>query len=376
VSSPSLSPKELSIAGTDSGALAQPSPGGRSPRPARRRLAIQILLAIVVVALVYLVMLPKLVDVGEVWATLRAMTWLELVSLLGAAVWNLVSYLLPQLAALPGLTLRQAMIESHTSTAVGNLLPAGQAVGLGVTYRFYSSYGFPPSQIAQSLLIQGIWNNFLKLGMPVVALGLLVLTRHAAGELTPVAVIGVVVFGIALAGFALVLSSERRAGRIGAMLATGASLLRRLTGRQERPPWAEGAVRFRVSVVSLLRRRWHWLTSATVVSHLSLFLVLLLALRHVGVAESRLSWVEVLAAFAFVRLLSAFPITPGGLGVVELGLAAVLVIAGGDKAKVVAAVLVFRALTFLLPIPIGAVTYWLWRRAEGRHKTPTARPSG
>jgi putative heme transporter len=90
-----------------------------------------------------------------------------------------------------------------------------------------------------------------------------------------------------------------------------ASLPRRLAGRQGRPSWAEGAVRFRADAVALLRRRWHWLTLATLVSHLSLFLVLLLALRHVGVGESQVSWVEVLAAFAFVRLLSAFPITPG-----------------------------------------------------------------
>ena len=175
-------PEELSIAGTDSDPLAHPGPAGRSSRSARRRLALQILLAIAVVALVYLGLLPKLVDVNEVWATLRAMTWLELVTLLGAAVWNLVSYLLPQLVALPGLTPRQAVIESHTSTAVGNLLPAGQAVGLGVTYRFYSSFGFAPATIAQSLLIQGVWNNFVKLGMPIVALGLLVLTGQAASS--------------------------------------------------------------------------------------------------------------------------------------------------------------------------------------------------
>jgi uncharacterized membrane protein YbhN (UPF0104 family) len=332
----------------------------------------QVLLAVAVVALVYLVALPQLVDVAEVWATLRAMTWLELVTLLAAALWNLVSYLLPQLAALPGLTLRQAALESHSSTAVGNLLPAGQAVGLGVTYRFYSSYGFAPSQIALSLLTQGVWNNFVKLGMPIVALGLLVLTGHAAGGLAPLALLGAAVFAAALAAFALMLSSERRAGRIGAALAAAASPPMRLWGRQGRLSWAEAAVRFRAGVIALLRRRWHWLTLTTLVSHLSLFLVLLLALRHVGVAESQVSWIEALAAFAFVRLLSAFPITPGGLGVVELGLAAVLVVAGGDKAEVVAAVLVFRALTFLLPTPVGALTYWLWRRAEGRSGTPAA----
>jgi uncharacterized membrane protein YbhN (UPF0104 family) len=51
-------------------------------------------------------------------------------------------------------------------------------------------------------------------------------------------------------------------------------------------------------------------------------------------------------------------------------------VAGGDKAQVVAAVLVFRALTFLLPMPLGALTYWWWRRAERRRTTPTASPSG
>jgi putative heme transporter len=327
-----------------------------------------------VVGLIYFGLLPKLVDVSEVGATLRAMTWLELVSLSAAALWNLASYLLPQLVALPGLSFRQAALESHTSTAVGNLLPAGQAVALGATYRFYASYGFARPAITLSLLVQGVWNNFVKLGMPVVALGLLVFTRRAAGELAPVAIVGVAVLAVALIGFALSLSSERRAGRIGAALASLASLPRRLAGRPVRPPWAEAAVRFRALAISLLGRRWHWLSVATLISHLSLFLVLLLALRHVGVSDAEVSWVEALAAFALVRLLSAVPITPGGLGVVELGLAAALVLAGGEEAPVVAAVLVFRALTFLLPIPIGAVTYWLWRRAEGRR--PVAAGAG
>jgi uncharacterized protein (TIRG00374 family) len=333
-------------------------------------MAVRILLAVAVVGIIYFGLLPKLVDVSEVGATLRAMTWLELVSLSAVAIWNLVSYLLPQLVALPGLSFRQAVLESHTSTAVGNLLPAGQAVALGVTYRFYTSYGFARPEITLSLLVQGVWNNFVKLGMPVVALGLLVFTRRAAGSLAPVAIVGVAVLAVALTGFALSLSSERRAWRIGAGLASLAVLPRRLAGRPARPPWAEAAVRFRELAISLLGRRWHSLSVATLISHLSLFMVLLLALRHVGVADSEVSWVEALAAFALVRLLSAVPITPGGLGVVELGLAAALVLAGGAEAQVVAAVLVFRVLTFLLPIPIGAVTYWLWRRAEGRRPAP------
>src|SRR4029453_9749810 len=133
-------------------------------------------------------------------------------------------------------------------------------------------------------------------------------------------------------------------------------------GRPGRPDWEREAVAFRAQAITLRGQRWHWVTLTTLASHLSLFLVLLLALRHVGVSEAEVSWVEALAAFALVRLLSAFPTPPGGLGVVELGLAGGLILAGGDEAQVVAAVLVFRLLTFVLPIPIGALTWWLWRR--------------
>jgi uncharacterized membrane protein YbhN (UPF0104 family) len=349
----------IGTAGRDG--VSQPEDAGPG-RPSRRRLVVRVLLAVAVVAAIYVGLMPKLVDVGQVWATLRAMTWLELVTLGAAAVWNLGSYLLPQLAAMPGLSLGKAALESHASTAVGNLLPVGQAVGLGVTYRFYTSYGFGRGPIALSLLVQGVWNNFVKLGMPIVALGLLVVGGDAAGGLAPAAVVGLVGFVVALAGFAFGLSGERRAARLGGALADGVARLRRLVRRPGRPDWDRGAVAFRAQAITLLRRRWHWLTLTTLASHLSLFLVLLLALRHVGISESEVSWVEALAAFALVRLLSAVPITPGGLGVVELGLAAALVLAGGEEAQVVAAVLVFRLLTFLLPIPIGAFTWWLWRR--------------
>jgi len=47
---------------------------------------------------------------------------------------------------------------------------------------------------------------------------------------------------------------------------------------------------------------------------------------------------------------------------VEAVLIGGLVAAGGAKPQVVAAVLVYRALTWLLPIPVGVSTYLWWRR--------------
>lgn len=91
--------------------------------------------------------------------------------------------------------------------------------------------------------------------------------------------------------------------------------------------------------------------------------MLLVALRHVGISQSEVSWVEVLAAFAFVRLLSAVPITPGGVGVVELGLTAAIGAGLDDASKnqVAAAVLLFRALTWFVPIPLGVLAWMFWR---------------
>jgi uncharacterized protein (TIRG00374 family) len=92
------------------------------------------------------------------------------------------------------------------------------------------------------------------------------------------------------------------------------------------------------------------------------------------VSEAEVGWIEVLAAFAFIRLVSALPITPGGLGIVELGLTAALVAAGGAEAQVVAAVLVYRALTYLLPIPFGLAAYLRWKsRSESRKERAEAR---
>ena len=50
------------------------------------------------------------------------------------------------------------------------------------------------------------------------------------------------------------------------------------------------------------------------VSHLSLYLVQLVALRDAGVSDAEVSWAAVLAAFAFARLATAIPFTPAGSG--------------------------------------------------------------
>jgi uncharacterized membrane protein YbhN (UPF0104 family) len=135
-------------------------------------------------------------------------------------------------------------------------------------------------------------------------------------------------------------------------------------------------VKFRSRAGELLRRRWPAIVAAALVSHLSLYLVLLVALRHVGVPDKAVGWAEVLFVFASTRLLTAVRFTPGGAGVVEALLIGGLVAAGGQQHEVAAAVLVFRGLTWLLPVPIGGLTYLAGRRQQARQRAsaPDAAP--
>ena len=98
-----------------------------------------------------------------------------------------------------------------------------------------------------------------------------------------------------------------------------------------------------------------------------MWLVLLACLRGTGLSQAQVPWQTSLAAFAFVRLLTALPVTPGGLGITELGLVTILA-AGADhrvSAQVTAAVLLYRAVTYLPVIPLGALACLVWRHAPG-----------
>ncbi|MGH2702193.1 MAG: lysylphosphatidylglycerol synthase transmembrane domain-containing protein [Actinomycetota bacterium] len=327
---------------------------------------VQALLSVVVVVAIFGFALPKLADFSEVWLAIKAMSWVEVVTLLAISLWNIITYWFVMVASLPGLNYWQAMKVNQTSTAIANTVPAGGALGIGVTYGMLTSYGFSKQAISLSVIVTGVWNNFVKLGMPVVALALLVLMGDAGGALTVAALIGLAMLAAAVGLFALILKSERLARVVGDGLGRLVSNVRRLVRRGPVTGWADAFARFRTQTITLLATRWLALTLATLMSHFSLYTVLLVSLRHVGVSEDEVSWIQVLAAFAFIRLISALPITPGGLGVVELGLTAALIAAGGDREEVVAGVLVYRALTYLLPIPFGVLTYFAWRRGAKR----------
>ena len=266
-------------------------------------------------------------------------------------------------AVLPSIRLREAAVVNLGSNAVANTLPAGGALAMGVSWAMLSSWGVSTAEYVLYTLVSGIWNVFARLGLPVLALLVLVTATRPDAGLVAAAAVGLALLAALAAGLSLLMRSESFAVRAGRALQPALAIACRLVRRPASFDIPGSLLGFRDRAGALIAARGWRITAATAASNLTLWLVLLACLRGVGLSQAQVPWQTSLAAFAFVRLLTVLPITPGGLGITELGLIAILTAGHRDGAQVTAAVLLYRAVTYLPPIPLGAIACLAWRHA-------------
>jgi len=345
------------------------------PRLRRGRQALRIAVSAAVIAAAFGFALPHFASYRSVWASLQAMTWFYALLIGVTAAASLASYWFGICAVLPSLRLREAAAVNLGSNAVANALPAGGALGMGVSWAMLSTWGVGTEEYVLYTLVSGIWNVFARLGLPVLALlALLTVTRPDAVLITAAAM-GLALLAAATAGLALLLHSERFALGADRALQQAATLACRLVRRPAPSRIAGSLAGFRGRAAGLVAARGWRITVTIAAANLILWLVLLACLRGTGLSQAQVSWQASLAAFAFVRLLTVLPITPGGLGITELGLVSVLAAGAGPRAsaQVTAAVLLYRAVTYLPPIPLGAAALLVWRHAPALiHPTPAS----
>lgn len=334
----------------------------------RRLLAIGIGIAVVVATFVFV--LPRIADYGQVWAVIKELSWEQIAALAGATVLNLVTFAPPWMVALPGLDFRRAFVLTQASTASTYIAPGGAAVGVGLAYVILHGWGYAGTSVGLAVAVTGIWNQLTLLGFPPLALALLTLQQEKNALLETVALIGLAVFVVAIAAFAGALATPKLAHFVGREAVRLANWGRGIFRRGPVGWTADSFVRFRNRAVALLRHRWAPLTLTTLAGQLSVFVLLLVSLRVLGVSASDVSVVEAFAAWSLVRLLGSLPITPGGIGVVEVGLTGALVGFGGANAEVVAAVLVYRFLTIVPTLIIGLIAGVLWKRFKPARPQP------
>jgi putative heme transporter len=351
----------------------RPEPATAIARPHRARKVLRIAVSVALVAAVFGFALPRFASYRSVWASMDGMPWPQVLLVGATAAASMASYWFMIRAVLPSVRLREAAAVNLSSNAVANTLPAGGALGMGVSWAMLSSWGVSAADYVLYTLMSGIWNVLARLGLPALALLILLTATRPDALLIAAAAVGLVVLATAAAGLGLLVRSESFALRAGGALQRVLEIACRLARR--RPPCdvPGSLLGFRRRAAALIAARGWRITAATAASHVLLWLVLLACLRGAGLSQAQVPWQTSLAAFAFVRLLTAVPITPGGLGITELGLVGTLAagVGPGPGGRVTAAVLLYRAVTYLPPIPLGAAAYLIWQ-----HGPALLRPAG
>jgi uncharacterized membrane protein YbhN (UPF0104 family) len=310
----------------------------------------------------FVFILPRIADYRSVWHVVQGLTWEQIGLLVLTTIANLATYGPPWMAALPGLGYKQSTVLTLASTASTYIAPGGAAVGIGTSYAMLRGWGLKGRPVSIAVAVTGVWNQFALLGFPVIALAALTAQHEKNSLLQTVAMIGLVVFVIAVAAFAAGLWTPALAEKVGNLAARICNFGLRPIHRGPVKWDGKAFVSWRNETVQLLSHRWIQLTLATLAGQLTVFGVMLASIRVCNVTSAQVTFIEAFAAWSLARLLGSLPITPGGLGVVEVGLTGALVGFGGHNADVVAAVLIYRFLTIVPTLLLGLIAGATWRR--------------
>ncbi len=319
-------------------------------------------LSLLVSIVVLYILWPKLVDFMSSADDLSGIYWywfaLMAVLMAGAfaAAWELTHI------AVPDISRFLAATSQLVSNALAKVVPGG-VVAAGATYfQMLSASGVPRGQAAAALAAVSFISNLVLFSLPVVALTLAALSAPIPQDLLPVAVAGGALFVVMFAAVFAIVKHDRPLLFVGGIVeAFGMRLGSRLQKDWELS--AQGFLNHRNEVVKALGKRWPKALVAAVLNWVLDYMVLVVALYAVG-ANPRASLV--LVAFAGSAVLGMIPITPGGLGFVEVGLTAMLIAAGIPGPDAALATLAYRVFQFWLPIPAGAAAYVVFRRRYGQ----------
>ncbi|VAW08701.1 hypothetical protein MNBD_ACTINO01-286 [hydrothermal vent metagenome] len=325
------------------------------------------ILTLLILVLVFVVILPQFGDYSAAWDAIKTMDTWQFGLIVAATIGLIVVYVLPYPAALPGLKFRPAFYTRQTSFMISNVVPGGGAWGLAVQFGMLTSYGYGIAPATSTIGITSVWNTFVTLSLPVIALVGLALTGQSNAEATTVTLIAAGVVVAMIVVFALILRSEEFSRKLGrwadGAIQWGAGIIKKDVDIDAE----QGIVDFRESIVHIVADRWILITLANVGQQLAQFFILYLAVVALqGGFDGPISLLEAFAAFAFGRLATFIPVPPGGLGTTDAIITGILTAFGMPNNDALAATMVWRAATYFPQVIIGAITMLLWRRDRSK----------
>jgi hypothetical protein len=242
--------------------------------------------------------------------------------------------------------------------AISHTLPGGTVPGTAASYRLLTESNVPSSTAAFGLAAQGMGSAVVLNLIFWFALLISIPLQGYNPAYGFAALLGVLFLGI-FAGIVLLLTrGERQASlfvkRVGDRLPfvrteSVTALLQKVADR----------MKMLSTSPELLTRAGIWAAANWLLDAASLWVFLFAFGAHV-------SPIDVLVAYGLANILAVIPVTPSGLGVIELTLIAVLKWFGVEAGVAAAGVLSWRLVNFWLPIPFGGVSYLSLRVGRAR----------
>lgn len=309
---------------------------------------------LIVTAVALYLLTPQLLTVFSAFPRLRgfrplwypAMVALEVASF--ACVWQL------QRLAFGNLSWFLSITSQLASNSISRIIPGGIAVGGAVQFRMLSRAGCDPVAAGFALTAVSMVTTGIVFGLPLLVLPWLIFGQPAPDGLTAAAILGGMAFAVlVVAGLVL----ARSDGTV-RLLGRGLDRLLRLARRPVTPGLPDLLVVRRDEVLRSLGRRWPAAVLAAAGKWGLDYGALLAALAGAG-QHPRPSLI--LLAYVAASVLAMIPITPGGLGFVEAGLTGTLALAGVPAAAAALSTLVYRLVSFWLPLAAGAPAWIAYR---------------
>ena len=345
-----------------------------APRHTRRAIAGRLVFLLITLISLY-VLWPSLLNVFRAWPELLTLNpaWYPVMFAAEIASFGCVW-------ALQRLALRsrewRAVIAAHLAgNAFSRIVPGGAAAGGAIQFRFLVQAGVPATTVGAGLTAAGLISTATLFSLPLLALPASLAGRPVPSGLAQSAWLGVSVFVLAVATGAVLITTDRLLRLVGRAIQAVRNRLHR--HRAPTIDLPDRLVAERDEVLRTLGPKWWKAMLAGLGNWLFDYLALLAALAAVGSSPRP---TLVLLAYVAAMVLSMIPLTPGGLGFVEAGLTATLVLAQVSPADAVLATLAYRLVSYWLPLPAGLIAAALHRRrfaaaaepADGGRQTGTA----
>jgi uncharacterized protein (TIRG00374 family) len=324
-----------------------------------RSVVTKIVVVVVAGITIYLVF-PSLTEVFASWPKLTSLDpiWFALAVVLQVAHFTCT-------IALQRIALRtRAWFSVATSQLTGNaislIVPGGDAFGAATQFRMLAAAGNDTATAIGGLTAFSLLGIGGLLALPIFVLPAILAGTPIASGLEHAALLGIAAFVLFSAFCAVVLTTDRPIRWVGAVAQAARNRVKRksppVTGLPDR------LVRERNRIRDVLGRKWKEAVLLSSGRLLFDYGTLLATIRATG-AKPNPSLV--LLAYAVAGLLALVPVTPGGLGIVEAGLSALLILAGVPGGDAVVATLGYRIISYWLPIVVGPFAYLAFRLRYG-----------